>query len=55
MNEAVYIVICHIPSYHKPQTIVDIFATLPKAQRFKERMLTVHENAQCDIYTSYKQ
>ena len=54
MQKAVYIVICHIPSFHKPETKIDIFETLPQAQAFKARIEKCCGTVFCSIYKSYK-
>ena len=54
MPKPVYILIYHIPSFHKPETKVDIFETLPQAQATKARLEKCCSTVFCNIYKSYK-
>ena len=54
MPKPVYILIYHIPSFHKPETKVDIFETLSQAQAFKARLEKGYNTVFCSIYKSYK-
>ena len=55
MSEAVYIVICNIPTYSGTKTLIDKFNSLPEAQAYKTRIQAQHKVAFCDIYKSYKE